>query len=462
MDRRVYRTFMLPPGFRFTLVLLGSCLPFGTLEAQTPVAPPGAPASAARSWSTMEGKAFPATFVSLQDTMVILRLPGGQLARIPLLRLSLTDQVYIKNSLPPAAPVPPAPGATPGPARPPAIASIPPPAKRVWPTKVEVDSRAIEVKTVTEASAEQKYVYRSEAFEFSSEDKLAGSVMKEIARTFEATRALVGALPWGVDPKPPADLGFYQAKFYMTRDSYIAAGGPVNSGGVYFSRDRIFRVPFPSLGLEMRGKTWFKDENYHNDTIVHEITHQMMHDYLPFLPIWAIEGMAEYTKIMPYRAGVFHTDLRERGIKDYIKTAASRGVTPGSIGSVMDHLHMTTQAWHERADNGGPEQHKLYFASCLLVYYFSHLDENGDGAHFLKYLDKIREARDAWDTFFKDPRVVHHPDGSASWPGDLPSPSQKMKDTYGLEQLPILLDGRDAAQIQKAVEDGYKKIGVRW
>jgi hypothetical protein len=37
-----------------------------------------------------------------------------------------------------------------------------------------------------------------------------------------------------------------------------------------------------------------------------------------------------------------------------------------------------------------------------------------------------------------------------------------MKDAYGLEQLPILLDGRDAAQIQKAVEDGFKKIGVRW
>jgi hypothetical protein len=379
-----------------------------------------------------------------------------------LLRLSLADQVYIKNCLPPAAPaapVPPAAGATAARATPAAVASIPPPGKRVWPTKVEVESRAIEVKTVTEASAEQKYVYRSEAFEFTSEDKLAGSVMKEIARTFEATRALVRALPWGIDPKPPADLGFYQAKFYMTRESYIAAGGPVNSGGVYFSRDRIFRVPFQSLGLEMRGKTWFKDENYHNDTIVHEITHQMMHEYLPFLPIWAIEGMAEYTRMIPYRAGVFHTDLRERGIKDYIKT---RGLSPSSIGSVITHLQMTTQAWHELADNGGSEQQRLYFASGLLVYYFSHLDENGDGAHFLEYLDKIRKARDAWDTFFKDPRVVHNPDGSFTYPSDLPLPSQRMKDDYGLEQLDILLDGRNAAEIQKAVEDGYKKIGVRW
>lgn len=403
--------------------------------------------------------------------MAVLRRPNGQLAQIPLLRLSLADQVYIKNSLSPAnpaltaTPVPGAPGATPGPAvpaTPDRTASIPPPEKRVWPTKVEVDSRAIEVKTVTEASAEQKYVYRSQAFEFSSEDKLAGSVMKEIARTFEATHALVAALPWGIDPKPPADLGYYQARFYVTRDSYIAAGGPQNSGGVYSQRDRIFRVPFPSLGLEMRGKTWFKDEKYQNDTIVHEITHQMMDDFLPFLPIWAIEGMAEYTRILPYRAGVFHVESHERGIKDYIKMEATQGITLKSLGSMMDHLHMTSQAWHERADNGGPEQHKLYFASCLMVYYFSHLDGDGKGARFLTYLDKIREARDAWDTFFKDPRVVRNKDGSITFPRDLPLPSQQKKDAYGLEQLPILLNGRDSAQLQKAVEDGYKKIGVPW
>ena len=452
---------MPPPGLRFALALLCS-LPFASVHAQAPVTPPVAPAASARSWSTIEGRAFPATFVSLQGTLVLLRLPNGQLATFPLLRLSLADQVYIKNALAPVTPASSAsfaPGATPGPS---GIAPISPPVKRGWPTKVEVDGRAIEVKTVTETAAEQKYIYRSQAFEFSSEDKLAGSVMKEIARTFEATHALVAALPWGIDPKPPADLGYYQARFYLTRDSYIAAGGPQNSGGAYFSGDRIFRVPFPSLGLEMRGKTWFKDENYHNDAIVHEITHQMMHDYLPFLPMWAIEGMAEYTRILPYRAGIFRADLRERGIKDYIKMEGAQGVTLRSLGPLMDQLNMTTQAWRERAQNGGVEQHKLYFASCLLVYYFSHLDGDGEGTNFLKYLDKIREARDAWDTFFKNPHVVIKPDGSFTFPNDLPLPSQQKKDAYGLEQLPILLEGRDAAQIQKAVEDGFKKIGVRW
>ena len=448
---------MTAPGLRFALLLF-CLLPFGFLAAQTPVVPIPAATSAARSWTTTEGRAFQATLVNVQGTQILLRLPNGQQATIPLLRLSLADQVFVKNSMPaaPAAPLPP--GATPA-AR---VSTVVPPEKRVWPTKVEVDSRAIEVKTVTEASAEKKYIYRSQSFEFTSDDKLAGSVMKEIARTFEATRALVQALPWGVDPKPPVDLGYYQAKFYVDRDSYIAAGGPKNSGGVYFSGDRVFRVPFQSLGLEMRGKTWFKDMRYRNDTIVHEITHQMMHEYLPFLPIWAIEGMAEYTRILPYNAGAFLEESHERGLKENIKQEQERGIPLNSLGPVMDHLKMTSAGWHERADNGGKEQSKLYLESCMLVYYFSHVDGDGKGTRFFKYLDKIKEARDAWDTFFKDPRVSLKPDGGFTYPSDLPLPSQQKKDAYGIEQLTVLLDGRDTTQIQKDVQEGFKKIGVRW
>ena len=30
-----------------------------------------------------------------------------------------------------------------------------------------------------------------------------------------------------------------------------------------------------------------------NDTLVHEVTHQVMDDYLSFLPTWIVEGTAE-------------------------------------------------------------------------------------------------------------------------------------------------------------------------
>ena len=98
----------------------------------------------------------------------------------------------------------------------------------------------------------------------------------------------------------------------------------------------------------------------------------------------------------------------------------------------------------------------------MLVYYFSHLDGDGKGTRFFKYLDKMREARLAWDTFFKNPRVKLEADGRFTYPSDLPMPSQQRKDAYGLGQLPILLDGRDAAKLQKDVVEGFKKIGVRF
>lgn len=417
----------------------------------------------ARNWKTAEGQTFAATLIRVQGELLELRLPNGKLANFPIARLSPEDQAFVKGGATPAPKATPAAPAAPAAAvaadkTPPRVA----PEKRVWPPKVEVDNRAIEVKVIAEQGNEHKYVYRSQAFEFTSEDKLAGSVMKEIARTFEATRSLVEALPWQIEPKPPAGQQFYQAKFFVTRESYIAAGGPPNSGGVYMSRDRVFRVPFPSLGLQMRGKTWFKDENYRGDTIIHEITHQMMHDYLPFLPVWVIEGTAEYTEMLPYNAGRFLTASHERGIKEYIKKATEGGVPPNSMALALDHMSMNKDAWHSRADQGGQGQHRLYVASCVLVYYFCHLDGDGKGTRFFKYLDKIREARDAWSAFFNNPRVKLNPDGRFSYPSDLSLPTQAREDTYGLEQLAILLDGRDKDKLQKDVVDGYKKIGVRW
>lgn len=423
----------------------------------------GVPAREAREWKTTEGRAFQAVFVKLDGTQVTVRLANGQMATIPLLRLSLSDQVYIKGVVPPVAPTP---GPNPASPLPPGNAGRAmkagqkrlPVEKRLWPQKVEVDSRSIEVTAVSDKPAEKQYVYRSKNFHFISEDKLAGSVMKEIARTFEATHSLVEALPWGIEPQPPQPLGYYQAHFYVTRDSYIAAGGPPNSGGVYFSGDRMFRIPFPSLGLVMRGKTWFKDDHYRNDTIVHEITHQMMHDFLPFLPLWVIEGTAEYADMLPYNAGRFLTGSHERGIKEYIKEMEQRGVRLSDLGNPRDHMTMTAAQWH-----GGTmgTQAQLYYRSAILVYYFSHLDGDGKGTRFLKYLEKMAEARDAWETFFKDPRVEYLKDGAYRYPIGMMTPPQSRTEAYGLEQLDLLLAGRDGAKLQEEIVNAFKKIGVR-
>ena len=125
-------------------------------------------------------------------------------------------------------------------------------------------------------------------------------------------------------------------------------------------------------------------------------------------------------------------------------------------------MNLTEEAWHSRAAAGSEAQGRLYMTSCVLVYYFTHLDGDGTGSRWFAYMDKLKEARGAWDEFFKNPAVQKFPDGRFTFPSNLPRPTQARDESYGLEQMAVLLDGRDGGQLQKDVIAGLKKIGIRW
>lgn len=423
-----------------------------------------------RVWTAANGQKFQAKLTGIEGANAVFQLANGQITKVALSLLAPADQSAIRAGAAanPAAPT--APGAATvtrgsAPANPGTATNgkpgTPSTAKpRTWPAIIEVPPNSIEITLGEQDAAKRRYVYKSQSFEFVSQDKLAGSVMKEVARTFEATRSLVSALPWGIEAKPPADLGFYQAKLFVTREDYFADGGPQNSGGVYFSKDRIFRIPFPSLGLMLQGKTWFKKPDYHGDTLVHEVTHQMMHDFLGFLPKWIIEGTAEYTESLPYNAGRFLAGSHARGLKEYVAKAASHRVLTSEFRAFGEHIAMKRDNW-ESLSNQQHSQHLLYFQSYVLVYFFCHLDGDGKGTRFMKYLDAIAEARDEWDRFFKNPLVKMNPDGSYTFPNSLPRPAAKHSEEFGIEKLSILFDGRDAAALDKDIREGFKKIGVK-
>ena len=423
------------------------------------------PAPASRVWTAANGQKFQAKLLGVEGVNAVFQLASGQTTKVALSLLAAADQTMIRgaNALPVAPNAPATPDAKPGtPAT--AIKGKPgasPAAKpRTWPVIVEVPPNSIEITLGEQDAAKRRYVYKSQSFEFVSQDKLAGSVMKEVARTFEATRSLVSALPWSVDPKPPADLGFYQAKLFTTREDYFADGGPVNSGGVYFSKDRIFRIPFPSLGLQLQGKTWFKKPDYHGDTLVHEVTHQMMHEFLGFLPKWIIEGTAEYTESLPYNAGRFLAGSHARGLKEYLAKAASHKVLTTEFRPFGEHIAMKRDNW-ESLSAQQHSQHLLYSQSYVLVYFFCHLDGDGKGTRWMKYFDAIAEARDEWDRFFKNPLVKMNPNGSYTFPRDLPQPKAKHSEEFGIEKLSILFDGRDAAALEADIRAAFRKLGIK-
>lgn len=425
--------------FRSILLIL---IPAAALLAQQ---------QAERPWKDTQGRVIQAAYVSSTADSVTIRMGDGKQHTLPLARLSPDDQTFVKSQAftPAAAP---AAAAAADPVRVPI-------AKRTWPAQVEVPARSIEITPTVENAPAREFVYQSEAFVFTSQAKLAGSMMKEVARTFEATRSLVAALPWGVVCQPPEGFERYKAALYETRDDYKAAGGPENSGGVYMSGPKVFMIPFPSLGLEMRGKTWFKDENYRSDTLVHEITHQVMDSYLPFLPKWVIEGTAEYTENLPYKSGTFRVDAHKGGMKDAITEAGRRGMFP-QIPSLKEHMTMNRAAWDAIADRSNKGMGELYFRSYLLVYFFNHLDEDKKGTRFIKFMDAVYGDVKALREFFADPRVKRYADGRFSYPSDFPPPDIK-PESAPFKHLEILMEGRSYAQLAEQIKTAYKDVGVK-
>jgi hypothetical protein len=223
---------------------------------------------------------------------------------------------------------------------------------------------------------------------------------------------------------------------------------------------KIFMIPFPSLGLELRGKTWYKNDNYSNDTLVHEITHQVMDDYLTFLPKWVIEGTAEYTQSLPYKTGVFRVEAHKTGLKDTIEESARRGFSP-TIRSLGEHLQMNRAVWDGLADEDNKKMGELYFQSYLVVYYFCHLDGDKKGTRFIKYMDAVYGQVQALRDFFADPRVKRYPDGRFSYPTDFPPPDMK-PESAPFKHLNVLLEGRSFAQLAAEMKEGFKSVGVKF
>lgn len=403
--------------------------------------------AASRAWTDDAGRKVEAEYAGMQGDSVLLKLPAGNTVPFPLSRLSAEDQAYVKSLA--GAPAPAAAGTD---------AKRIPIEKRTWPGNVVVPARSIEIRAVHESAAARKYVYQSEAFEFISQAKLAGSVMKEVARTFEATRALVEALPWGIVCTPPEGKERFEAALYETRQDYAEAGGPENSGGVYNTGDKIFKIPFPSLGLQKRGQTYFKNDGYTNATLVHEITHQLMDEYLNFLPMWAIEGTAEYTEMLPFNAGTFRADAHKSAMKSNMTEWDKHQGFAGDLGNLEQHMIMTRDQWAEASRT--PQQMSiLYHRSHMLVYYFNHLDGDKKGTRFMRFMEAVHGEVAAMRAFFADPRVKRMEGGRFSYPRELTPPPLDGEAVF--KNLPILLEERSYAKLAGEIVEGFRSIGVK-
>jgi hypothetical protein len=438
------------------LVLLNGCLAAALAHAE-----------GLRSWTNSEGRKVEAELVGVKDDKAELKLADGRVVPFDITKLSAADQEYVRameSKLTATAAL--------------GLSTLPPPEKRVWPGSVEAPRTAVEVKLVASDEAARKYVYRSEAFEFTSQANLLPGLVKSVAQTFEATRRLINALPWGITCRPPEGSAFYQAALYQTRNDYISAGGPPNSGGVYMTREKIFKIPFESLGIEQLGQSFTRSEHYSSDTLVHEITHQLMHDYLNHLPTWVVEGTAEYAEMLPYNGGKFRVSGAESGLKDYLEGFKRRGLAP-ALPELASFFNLPRSEWDRIATSASSRMAELYQQSAVLVYFFNHLDGDGRGLRFIRYMDATRSQMIQWegyeralaayrmemDEFFKLPGVRRLEGGRFSFPPNVTPPKppetpggQRFDESTAMKQLHVLLDGRGLEQLQQELQTKMETV----
>jgi hypothetical protein len=404
-----------------------------------------------RKWTVQGGTSFDASVVSFDGTTVTFRTPNGSRAQAPLARLSADDGTYLADW------------------------QKRQPIKVVMPDLVGVDTAQLKAEVVSEDPVAEKYVYRTQHFEFESQGKFNQSLLREVGRSFEATYELVKALPWGIEPRPETG-DYFRARLLKDKASYHAAGGPPNSGGVYLGREEKFLVPFENIGVKTVGKSYAKTEDFETHTIVHELTHQMMHASLQLLPQWIVEGTAEYTGILPLKVGRFRVSGAKTGLKDYVdflKTHVAGGVPePYPLEPLFG---ITNEQWNSTLAENPQMSARLYFTSYLLVYYFMHLDGKGDGQNFVRYFREVSAAqkdderyRRELAAFKKLPGVETLPDGRYRWRSDLTPPkkpavlsSDAARDEFQKQTLKILLNGRTEAELMKQIRSAYARLAIR-
>lgn len=427
---------------RNKLLLALVCAAFvGEALAQLP------PKPVIRKWTLADGQSLDAAVVSFDGDTAELKPTAGAVVRKTRAELSEEDGIFLDDWA----------------ARQPLK----------LPDTVAVDGYKLPVEVVQEEDKTGVYIYRTPNFEFTCEGRLVPSLLRDVARNFEATRELVKALPWGIEPRPENGDRF-KALLVRNFKRYKEEGAPDGSGGVYVWKRKMFIMPFESLGIRPQGTSFMRDANYSSDTLVHELTHQMMHASLALLPQWVIEGTAEYTNAIPLRNGMFRVSAAKTGLREVIANYQRRGGVPESYP--LDQIFwISNEDWNRTLTVDRAAAHRLYFTSFLLVYYFMHLDGDGNAVQFRRYMSAIGRQRRVVDDYLaqveefkKQPGVETLPDGSYRWRGNLKAPAEpailsspEIREQHARETLGILLNGRTSEELMKQIRSAYRGLGIR-
>ena len=327
-----------------------------------------------RVWTDNAKHYVEASFGGLEGGQVKLLLRNGTSMKVALAQLIAADQDYVKQQ-----------GKT-APAAPFGTAAATGKPEGAWPTSTEIKD-APKATVVKEDAATKEFIYRTQHFEFRCDSRLGADVVREFGRLFEGTLEVNKALPLGLDPTPEKGQEFFVAKLYTSKEDYLADGGVKGSAGIYSSGAKAIKVPIASLGVKLAGKHYTMEPRTDNDTLIHEITHQMMNHWLGKIPEWYVEGSAMYigsSKV--HSSGRFTLPKLGQTVKELEHLRQGKH----TIWHLNYLMPITPAQWHAAfGNNPDGTVHRNYSSAIALTYFFYHGDDKGDGAHMVAFMKDI-------------------------------------------------------------------------
>lgn len=242
-----------------------------------------------RVWQSIDGRSLSAKLIAADEKFAVFRLSDEKRSTVPLSRLSEADRRFVEEW------------------REISLYFDPGFEKR------RSIANTVEAGIRDGAFAKEGKVHETRNFRFECDAPLNAEVVRDFSRLFEATYLAVQANPLGLAIAEPAG-GKFAVRLFSKELDYISEGGDRSSAGMYLIRERTMLVPLSSLGLVEGPRGFRKARNFDPRTLIHETTHALTHQWLNRVPLWFVEGLAEYIAAIPYEDGVMNFDGIDQGI----------------------------------------------------------------------------------------------------------------------------------------------------
>lgn len=342
--------------------------------------------SNARTWTNLEGVEIEADYIKSDEFNVTLQMANGKIYELPLSKLSEADNEFVRSGEAGASD-------SSGNDKEEAGGDV----ESLnwndeWPTRVKFTEKA-EIIIDSEDAETNTFIYSSQNYRFTSDVRLAKSVVDSFVDLFEATRIYCRTLPLAIDGGVKRN-GKYDILLFETKEAYVKAGGPPSSAGVFMGGKNIVMVPLSGLGVQKVGSGYMRDRDKSNKTLPHELTHQLTPSpyYRSGFVGWFTEGIAEYVGITPYRNGSFNVRSNLDDIVEYASAYGKDGTGGRAMGKEFTAPHLAdfmTMSYRDFTRNNANFNYGL---GLLITTYFFHFDGEGDAALIKKALQKVRES----------------------------------------------------------------------